>query len=142
VFPNLVNAQLPKELKQQIKNNDVSSIQLKLRTQIEVNAKTTLEKAPINGEHMSSCVGSNLSKGCQNLIIIKNVKKVHQKIRNKRWKNQKGGHHLKGSLQIHQANISWMCHRNNQMLMTPKLQNKLPKKASYFLQVIKTQVPL
>jgi len=81
VFPNLVNAQLLKELTQQIENNDVSSIQLKLRTQIEVHAKTTLEKAPINGEHMSSSVGSNLSKGCcQNLIIINNVEKVHQKI--------------------------------------------------------------
>jgi len=52
VFPNLVNAQLLKELKQQIENNDASSIQLKLRTQIEVNAKTVLEKASINGEHI------------------------------------------------------------------------------------------
>jgi hypothetical protein len=91
---------------------------------------------------MFSCVGSNLSKGCQNLVTINNVRKVHQKIWDKRWKNQKGGHHLKAGLQIHQTNISWMCHRNRQMLMTPTLQNKLPKKVSWFLQVIKTQVPL
>jgi hypothetical protein len=38
MFPNLVNGQLSKELKQHIENNDASSIQLKLRTQIEVNA--------------------------------------------------------------------------------------------------------
>jgi hypothetical protein len=50
--PNLANAQLLKELKWQIKNNDVSSIQLKLRTQVEVDAKTTLEEVLINGEHI------------------------------------------------------------------------------------------
>jgi LEA14-like dessication related protein len=48
VFPNLVNAQLSKELKQHIENNDASSIQLKFRTQVEV----ALEKVPINGEHI------------------------------------------------------------------------------------------
>jgi hypothetical protein len=52
MFPNLVNAQLSKELKQQIENNDVFSIQLKLRTQVEVDAKIALEKVPINGEHI------------------------------------------------------------------------------------------
>ncbi len=52
MFPNLDNAQLSKKLKQQIENNDVFSIQLKLKTQVEVNVKTTLEKAPINGEHI------------------------------------------------------------------------------------------
>jgi hypothetical protein len=46
------------------------------------------------------------------------------------------------SLQVHQVSLSYMCHRNNQMLLTPKLQNKLPKKVSWFLQLIKTQVPL
>jgi hypothetical protein len=39
MFPNLVNAQLSKGLKQQIENSDVSSIQLKLRTQVEIDAK-------------------------------------------------------------------------------------------------------
>jgi hypothetical protein len=48
----LANAQLLKELKWQIKNNDVSSIQLKLKTQVEVDAKTTLEEVLINGEHI------------------------------------------------------------------------------------------
>jgi hypothetical protein len=52
MFPNSVNAQLSKKLKWHIENNDASSIQLKLRTQVEVDAKTTLEKAPINGEHI------------------------------------------------------------------------------------------
>ncbi len=52
MFPNLVTAQLSKKLNRQIKNNDASSIQLKLRTQVEVNLKTTLEKVPINGEHI------------------------------------------------------------------------------------------
>jgi hypothetical protein len=36
-----------------MENNDASSIQLKLRTQIEVNAETALEKVPINGEQMT-----------------------------------------------------------------------------------------
>ncbi len=39
-------------MKWHIKNNDVSSIQLKLRTQVEVDAKIALEKIPINGEHI------------------------------------------------------------------------------------------
>jgi hypothetical protein len=48
---------------------------------------------------MSKCVSSNLSKGCcQNLDTIDNVGKVHQKIWDKGC--QKGGHHLKGGLQI------------------------------------------
>jgi hypothetical protein len=48
----LANAQLSKKLKQHIENNDVFFIQLKLRTQVEVDAKIALEKAPINGEHI------------------------------------------------------------------------------------------
>jgi hypothetical protein len=52
MFPNLANVQLLKKLKWQIKNNDVSFIHLKLRIQVEVNAKKTLKKAPINGEHI------------------------------------------------------------------------------------------
>ncbi len=52
VFPNLANAQLLKELKWQIENNDVFSIQLKLRTQVEVDAETTSKEALINGEHI------------------------------------------------------------------------------------------
>ncbi len=52
MFPDLVNAQLSKKLKQHTKNNNASFIQLKLRTQVEVDAKTTLEKAVINGEHI------------------------------------------------------------------------------------------
>jgi hypothetical protein len=52
MFPNVANAQLSKKLKWRIKNNDVSFIQLKLRIQVEVDAKKTLEKAPINGEHI------------------------------------------------------------------------------------------
>jgi hypothetical protein len=52
LFPNLVNAQLSKEPKRQIKNNDVYSIQLKLRTLVEVDTEIVLEKAPINGEHI------------------------------------------------------------------------------------------
>jgi hypothetical protein len=52
MFPNWVNAQLLKELKWQIENIDASSIQLKLRIQVEVDAKMALEKAPINGEHI------------------------------------------------------------------------------------------
>jgi hypothetical protein len=52
MFPNLANAQLLKELKWQIKNNDVSSIQLKLKTQVEVDVEIALEKALINGEHI------------------------------------------------------------------------------------------
>ncbi len=52
MFPNLANAQVLKEVKRQIKKNDVSSIQLKLRTQVEVDAETTLEKIPINDEHI------------------------------------------------------------------------------------------
>jgi hypothetical protein len=52
MFPNWLMPKLLKELKWQIKNNDVSFIQLKLRIQVEVNVKTTLEKIPINGEHI------------------------------------------------------------------------------------------
>ncbi len=57
VFPNLANAQLLKKLKWQIEDNDVSSIQLKLRTQVEVDAETALEEALINGEriHVHVC---------------------------------------------------------------------------------------
>ncbi len=51
MFPNLVNDQLSKELKWKIENND-ASIQLKLRTQVEIDTKIALEKAPINGEHI------------------------------------------------------------------------------------------
>ncbi len=71
---------------------------------------------------MSVYVGSNLLKGCcRNFVTINNVKKVHQKNWDKGWQNQKGGHHLKGDLQVHQMSISRMCHKNIQMLMTPKL---------------------
>jgi hypothetical protein len=52
VFPNLANAQLLKELKWQIENNDASYIQLKLKTQVEVDAQTALEKALIDAEHI------------------------------------------------------------------------------------------
>ncbi len=52
MFPNLVNAQLSKELKQQIENNDASSIQLNLRTWVEIDAKIALEKSLINCEHI------------------------------------------------------------------------------------------
>ncbi len=52
MLPNLTIAQLSKVLKQQIENNDASSIQLKLQTQIDVDAKTTLKKTPINGKHV------------------------------------------------------------------------------------------
>jgi hypothetical protein len=52
MFPNLANAQLSKKLKRHIENNDASFIQLKLRTQVKIDAKITLEKAPINGEHI------------------------------------------------------------------------------------------
>ncbi len=52
MFPNLANAQLLKKLKQHIDNNDASFIQLKLKTQVEVDAKIALEKALINGEHI------------------------------------------------------------------------------------------
>jgi hypothetical protein len=38
-------------LKWQIENNDASSIQLKLRTQVEEDAEIVLDKPPINGEH-------------------------------------------------------------------------------------------
>jgi hypothetical protein len=55
---------------------------------------------------MSRCVGSNLSKGCyRNLVTIDIVEKVHKKTQNKGWQNQKGGHHLKGVLRLHQVNI-------------------------------------
>jgi hypothetical protein len=39
MMPNLVNAQLSKELKQQIEENDASFIELKMRTQVDVDAK-------------------------------------------------------------------------------------------------------
>jgi hypothetical protein len=74
---------------------------------------------------MSKCVGSNLSKGCcHDLITIDNVEEVHP---DKGWQNQKGGHHLKSNLQIHQASISWMCHKNSQMLMAPKITKQIVK---------------
>ncbi len=108
MFPNLANVQLLKKLKWQIKNNDVSFIHLKLRIQVEVDAKKTLKKAPINGEHIhvQVCRFKSLKGYCQNLITINNVKKLHQKIQDKRWQNQKGGHHLKGDMQVHRASIS------------------------------------
>jgi hypothetical protein len=52
VLPNLVNAQLSKELKWHIEKNDASSIWLKTRTQANIDAKTALERAPINVEHV------------------------------------------------------------------------------------------
>ncbi len=65
VLPNLANAHLLKELKCQIENNDASSIQLKLKTQVDVNVETTLEKIlrSILNTFMSKCVGSKLSRG-------------------------------------------------------------------------------
>jgi len=80
MFPNLANAQISKELKQKINKNDVFSIQLNLRTQVEVDAKIALEKLQLMvSTFISKCVGSNLSKGCcRNFITINNVKKVHQ----------------------------------------------------------------
>ncbi len=61
ILPNLGNAHLSKELKCQIENNDASSIQLKLKTQVDVNAKTTLEKEikSILNTFMSKCVVQN-----------------------------------------------------------------------------------
>jgi len=56
----------------QIKNNDASSIQLKLRTNVEVDAETALEKIPINGEHIHvqlcrfKCLKWLLPKPCYN----------------------------------------------------------------------------
>jgi hypothetical protein len=44
MLPNLANAHLSKELKCQVENSGASSIQLKLKTQVDVNAETTLEK--------------------------------------------------------------------------------------------------
>jgi len=48
---------LSKELKQHIRKNDASSIELKTRTQADVNVKLTLEKALINVErvHVQVC---------------------------------------------------------------------------------------
>ncbi len=52
VFLNLANAQLSKQVKWKIENNDASSIQFKLKIEVEVDTKTALEKVPINGEHI------------------------------------------------------------------------------------------
>jgi hypothetical protein len=52
MLPNLANAQLLKELKRQIKKNDVFSIQLKTRTQINVDVEMALKKVPVNAKHI------------------------------------------------------------------------------------------
>jgi hypothetical protein len=52
VLPNLVNVQLSKELKWHIKKNDASFIQLKMRTQVDVDAETALEKTLVNAKHI------------------------------------------------------------------------------------------
>ncbi len=52
MLPNLVNVQLLKELKRQIEKNDASSIQLKMRTQTDIDASMALDRAPVNAEHV------------------------------------------------------------------------------------------
>jgi hypothetical protein len=52
VLPNLATTQLSKVLKWHIENNDASSIQLKLWTQVDVDVETTLEKVAFNGTHV------------------------------------------------------------------------------------------
>jgi hypothetical protein len=55
---------------------------------------------------------------------------VHWKIRNKGWQNQKGGHHQKGGLQVHQANISCTCHKNSHMSTNdPKVIKQITKES-------------
>jgi hypothetical protein len=77
VLPNLTTTQLFKVLKQQIENNDASSIQLKLWTQVDVDAKTTLEKTPINGEHV--CVQVCNFKTHKELLPRPHYSKDHKK---------------------------------------------------------------
>ncbi len=55
---------------------------------------------------------------------------MHQKIRDKGWQNQKGGHHPKGGLQVHQANIFWMCHMHSHMSIDdPKVTKQITKES-------------
>ncbi len=51
MLPNLTNAQLLKELKGQIEKNDASSIQLKTRTQTDVDAEMALKRVLVNAKH-------------------------------------------------------------------------------------------
>jgi hypothetical protein len=52
MLPNPVNAQLSKEIKQQIEKNDASSIELKMRTQADIDVKITLKKTLVNVKHI------------------------------------------------------------------------------------------
>jgi len=45
---NLANVQFSKELKWQINKNNASSIELKMRTQANIDAETTLKRTLIN----------------------------------------------------------------------------------------------
>jgi hypothetical protein len=68
---------------------------------------------------------------------------VHRKIRDKGWQNQKSCHHLKGGLQVRDANISWMCRMNNHMSTNdPKVTKEITKESKLVPSSDQTQVPL
>jgi len=68
---------LSKELKQHIKKNDASSIELKTRTQADVDVKISLEKAPINVEHVRVQVCK--FKFLKGLLLEPHYNKEHRK---------------------------------------------------------------
>jgi hypothetical protein len=74
---NMANVQLSKELKLQIEKNDASFIELKTRTQVDVDAETTSEKAPVNAEHIhvQVCKFKFLKCLLLDLVTIKNIEK-------------------------------------------------------------------
>jgi hypothetical protein len=95
--------QLWKVLKWQIQNNDVSSIQLKLWTQIDVDVEVTLEKVPINGNHVhiQVCNFKTLKKLSLKPFYNRNHRKNVQFFWDKGCQNQMWSHHPKGNMQVH-----------------------------------------
>jgi hypothetical protein len=78
MLPNMANVQLSKELKWQIEKNDASSIELKMRTQVDVDVETTSKKTPINAKHIcvQVCKFKFLKGLLLDLVTIKNIKNI------------------------------------------------------------------
>jgi cystathionine beta-lyase family protein involved in aluminum resistance len=92
-----------KELKGQIEKNDASSIQLKTRTQIDVDTEMALKRFLVNAKHayVQVCRFKSLKGFCHNLVTLENIEKVYQKLFDKRWEDLRWGHFPKNNMQVH-----------------------------------------
>jgi hypothetical protein len=104
-----------KELKQQIEKNDASSIEVKTRTQIDVDAKIALERILVKAQHIHVQM-------CKFKSLKGSLPKLHYS--RKYWKgllkleDAKRGHHPKYNMQVHQLKVScWICHMKRKIWM-------------------------